>query len=97
MQKTYPFSVQKHAHDIEFRRNRVKNTIDACHRGKIVHTNEDLQKLYVLEEKLTDLLAAIMSGNGIICYLTGEQIALARDSVLWANATRAETQRNKGR
>ena len=97
MQKRYPFSVHKHAHDIEFRRNRVKNTIDACHMGEIFYTSENLQKLYVLEEKLTDLLLAVMSGNGIVCYLTGEQIALAKESVLWANETRAETQRKKGR
>ena len=94
--KMYPFSVQKHAHDIEFRRNRVKNTIDAIHMKKFFCTEENLQKLYVLEEKLTDLLLAIMSGNGVVCYLTGEQIALAKESVLWANDTRAETQRNKG-
>ena len=35
MAKLYPFSVQKHAHDIEFRKNRVWNTLRDMESGEV--------------------------------------------------------------
>ena len=70
--KMYPFSVQKHAHDIEFRRNFVFNRM----------TDSD----YGLHQRLTELLLSVMnSADGRIAWLTGAQIGLANETVAWAN------------
>lgn len=89
--KLYPFSVQKHAHDIEFRRNRVKNIIYDILSGEIKATNAELERLEKLLDDLNDLLLAVMnSRDGRIAYLTGKQIGLAKETVLWAGTQRAE-------
>ena len=87
--KLYPFSVAKHAHDIEFRRNRVKNELGDYFNGELKLNDEEFNKLCELEEKLTELLEAVLNNsNGRVCYLTGEQIGLAKECVLWANNKR---------
>lgn len=88
--KLYPFSTVKHAHDIEFRRNRAKNEICDVLSGEIKMSNEEFEKLCELEEALTGLLEAVLnSRDGRVCYLTGEQLGLAKECVLWAGNRRA--------
>lgn len=87
--KLYPFSTAKHAHDIEFRRNRLKNEIYDVESGELIVSNEVFDKMCELEERLTKLLETVLfGGNGRVCYLTGEEIALAKETVLWATEER---------
>ena len=82
----------KHAHDIEYRRNRVKNELCDYFEGELELNDAEFDKLCELEEKLTDLLQAILNtSNGRICYLTGTQIGFAKECVSWAKDTRAGT------
>lgn len=88
--KLYPFSSVKHAHDIEYRRNRVKNELCDYYAGELKLSDEDFEKLHDLERKLEELLLAVLNTrDGRVCYLTGEQIGLAKECVLWAENRRA--------
>ena len=72
-QKRYPFSIARHAHDIEYRRNRAYNASEL--------------EIY---KALSGLLQVMkwQSKDGRITWLTGPQIALAKESVAWAEAQR---------
>lgn len=88
--KMYPFSTAKHAHDIEYRRNRVKNEICDYFEGELELSDVEFEKLCKLEEELTALLLSVMnSADGRVCYLTGKQIGLAKECVMWAESRRA--------
>lgn len=83
--KLYPFSTAKYAHDIEYRRNRVKNELCDYFDGELNLSDEEFNQLCELEESLTELLQAMLNScDGRVCYLTGEQISLAKECVLWA-------------
>lgn len=87
--KLYPFSTAKHAHDIEYRMNRVKNELCDYFEGTIELSDAEFEKLCELEEALTDLLLSVMnSADGRVSYLTGKQIGLAKECVLWAESRR---------
>ena len=79
-QKLYPFSAQKHAHDIDYRRNRAYN--------ELMDGSKDANKLEALIEKL-DEIRTLMVGNQKVVWLTGTQYALAIDSVGWAQSQRS--------
>lgn len=85
--KRYPFSARKHAHDIEFARNRVFNLL---YDARDNDTAEELEKLEKRHDELTDLLVAVMSStdNNQIAWLTGPQIAKAKEVVIWADSER---------
>lgn len=91
MEKTYYFSVRKHAHDIEFYRNRLWNTMHDMEVGNIPWNQERydrIEKMYYGElEELHDMMWA--SRDGITVQLTGKQIALAKKIVFWASEQRA--------
>ena len=90
-EKLYPFSVSKHAHDIEYYHNHLycamrdmedgyePMDVDRYDRIFDLYYGE-LQELY---EKMFD------SQDGRIVYLTGKQIALAKKIVFWASDRRA--------
>lgn len=78
-QKLYPFSVQKHAHDIDFRRNRAFN--------EFVESEYKDARLARLLEQL-DEIRCLMAGGVKVVWLTGQQYALAQESVGWAIAER---------
>lgn len=87
--KTYKFSTRKHAHDIEFRRNRLKNEISAVENGEVKVDNQTYCKMIDLLDELTELLLSVMNnGNGIVCELTGKQYGLAVETVCWAELQR---------
>lgn len=87
--KLYPFSTAKHAHDIEYRRNRVKNELCDYFEGELKLSNKEFNKLCDLAEALNDLLRAVLnSADGKVCYLTGKQIGLAKECVAWASMRR---------
>lgn len=59
--KLYPFSGTKHAHDIDFRRSRVKNELAEAiqlkgNRLVCVISDEEYEALEKLEEQLDDLI-----------------------------------------
>lgn len=92
MAKLYPFSVRKHAHDIELRNNRVWNTLRDMESGEIEWDEKKYDTLTAHQEKVQELLDVILSsGNGYVVYLTGEQIGLAKEIVAWASGVRTES------
>jgi len=95
--KLYPFSAQKHAHDIEFMCNRTRNIMSEMESGEIKMDNAKYDYLETLFDALTDLLETIIGTcrDGRTAYLTGKQIGLAKEVVLWAAEQRATTQYNK--
>lgn len=90
--KYYPFSVQKHAHSIEYRRNRVFCEMRDMEYGETPWNEKQYDQLCELHDQLTDLLEAVLnSRDGRIAYLTGKQIGLAKETVAWASNSRAES------
>ena len=85
MEKKYPFSATKHAHDIEFRRARVKNELFRAYANPTL-SKETVEKLEALEEQLDTLIGYMHEG---IVWLTGSQWALAQECVGWAAGQRA--------
>ena len=84
--KLYPFSGTKHAHDIEFRRARVKNELCEAvsfngERWECKISEEEYAALENLEERLDDLIGYMHEG---IVWLDGKRWELAQDCVLWA-------------
>ena len=61
MSKLYPFSTAKHAHDIEYRRNRVY--IEMREQEDDRKYNENYNELCDLYEALTDLLQAVLNSQ----------------------------------
>lgn len=87
----YPFSMQKHAHDIEFRKNRIFNEMHDMEMGEIPWDEEIYNKMEALLDKLKDLLDAVLnSRDGKVSFLTGPQIKLAKETVLWAENERGQ-------
>lgn len=91
--KLYPFSVQKHAHDIEFRKNRIFCQIHDVCCGETLMSEWEYQQLERLYDELATLLNAVLynSRDGKVVYLTGSQIRLAKETVLWAKSVRANS------
>lgn len=88
--KLYPFSGTKHAHDIDFRRARVKNELaDAIEvrGGRLVCkvSDEEYAALERLEEQLDDLIGYMHEG---VVMLDGKHWALAQECVCWAAGMR---------
>lgn len=84
--KLYPFSMRKHGHDLEFRRNRAMNELWAKQDAGTLSAAEERQY-----EELIDRLAEITlhypDSNGIV-WLNGRDWALAHESMMWAEAER---------
>lgn len=82
-QKLYPFSAEKHAHDVDFRRMRCKNELyelgmDENHPYSV----EREKALEYLAEQLDELMCYLTFGG--IVWLSGRLYGLAQESVAWA-------------
>ncbi len=90
-EKLYPFSVAKHAHDIEYYHNHLYCTMRDMEDGDIPFDSERYDKMHDLYYgDLWELYAAMFdSSDGHLVYLTGKQIALAKKIVFWASDRRA--------
>lgn len=76
----YPFSIQEHGQDIEFRLSKVYREI----RKKLCAPDQ-----IILHDQLSALLSTAPGNHdGSIAYLTGPQFALAKESVAWAARNR---------
>lgn len=92
--KLYPFSTAKHAHDIEYRRNRVYIEMRESEDDRDKKFDDTYYALCDLYDELTDLLQAVLnSRDGRVCYLTGKQYGLAQECVMWASNRRAACNR----
>lgn len=89
--KTYPFSVQKHAHDVEYYHNHLFNVMADMESGEIPMDNSRYDKIHDLYYgDLMELYEAMFnSRDGRVVYLTGKQIGLAKKITVWASERRA--------
>lgn len=89
--KLYPFSVRKHAHDIEYYHNHLYNVMRGMESGEIpmdADRYDRISDMYYGE--LQELYAMMFnSRDGYTVLLTGKQIGLAKQIVLWASDSRA--------
>ena len=97
MAKTYYFSNTKHAHDIEFYANRLKNTMYSMESGEIPMDEKRYDRIHDMYYGPLMELRDILFGSGPIAQLTGPQIGLAREIVDWARETRAQSCIDAGR
>ena len=98
--KLYPFATRKHAHDIEFYANRLYCIMCDMESGEVPMDSDRYDKIYdFYYGKLEELRTAIRFGtrDGIVSYITGEQIALAKKIVVWASEERANSCIKAGR
>lgn len=84
--KKYPFSLRKHAHDLEFRRYRAMNELGDKIISNSLKPGEE-ERFQKLIDDLADILLTYPDGNGII-WITGKQYGLAKESVGWAESMR---------
>lgn len=96
-EKLYPFSLQKHAHDIEFKKNRTFNVRADMESGAIPWNDAEYDRLDKDYQELSDLLCVVLSGSrdGLTSWLTGSQLGKAKEVVAWAGMARAATQEAK--
>jgi hypothetical protein len=103
--KTYPFSTAKHAHDIEFFRNRLLNRMGDMEcgfdsEGNDVAWDKDAYEAMekVLYSPVFESINRKMYGAcGRPIWLTGKEIGMAKEIVAWASNTRAATCVKNGR
>ena len=84
-EKLYPFSNSR-MHDIEFLRNRLKNTVSDIENMAKNATESDIERLYTKIDGLTDILCA--DSDGRVYWLTGKQYGMAQEASHWAQAQR---------
>ena len=91
MTKSYPFSVAKHAHDIEYYHNHLYNIMRDMESGEIPWDTARYDKIHDLYYgDLMDLYEMMFnSRDGRIVYLNGKQLGLAKKIVHWASESRA--------
>ena len=94
-QKLYPFSLVKHAHDIEFRYNRLKNTECDYFDGEIQLTNEEFDRLEAELKAVTEAYEIILNthSDGKVVWVDGQTLAILKKCVLWADNERANKNR----
>lgn len=87
-EKKYPFNGHKNAHNIEFRIVKLENEVYELQLAKKVDIDR-IEKIEHLIELLEEVLqAALCCNQRGIAYLTGKQIRLAKESVIWAENIR---------
>ena len=86
-QKKYPFSADKHAHDIELVANRSFNLAQEALERK---DYDEYERLMELHEKADEVLMAVQSGmvNYKVAMLDGETLGKAKEMVSIASAIR---------
>ena len=95
MTKMYYFSFAKHAHDLEFRRNRLKNTIDDMLMGE---GKPDFDLIEKMEKEISQLEEIMSYWDGYpASKIPAHLYGVAKDAVLWASNARAETCIENGR
>lgn len=95
--KMYYFSFAKHAHDLEFRKNRLLNIIDSMYMndGEYKYDAESIERM----EKEIDMIRDIFRywDGRPASKIPANLYGLAVDIVTWASNTRASTCISNGR
>lgn len=84
-EKRYPFSVERHAHDIFFRYNRAKNELHDKEMSGTLTKKEAAQY-----NRLIKRLCELLEYGSDVVWLTGEEYGLAIESVGWAESMRCK-------
>lgn len=93
MQRKYPFSIDKHAHDIEFRISRTINVMNEVLNGDKAYNEAEFDALESLLDRLEILLETALSSSrdGSVALLCGEDYKLAKECAVWAAEAREST------
>ena len=94
MAKMYWFSMSKYAHDLFFRMNRLKNTIDDMVMGD---AEVDWDKIEKMEQEVKDLQEILSYGGCGAVQLSARLYGVAKNASIWARETRANTCIENGR
>ena len=88
--KKYPFSLVKHAHDIEYRYNRLKNIECDYFDGGIQLTEDEYNRLQEELELVTKAYHTILTthSDGKIVWVDGETYGILKKCVMWATEER---------
>lgn len=88
--KLYPFSCQRHAHDIEFMHNSLKNMLADIDSGEMNTTANEYSILLDRIDGVRMLLNDIYQYAPKTAWLTGPQIDLAKKIMIWASEERVK-------
>lgn len=86
--KLYPFSCQRHLHDIEFLRNRLYNIITDIESGEMSVSAHEYSVLCDRFEGVSALRLTLYDYAPATAWLTGPQIDLAKRIAIWASEER---------
>ena len=88
MAKMYWFSMSKYSHDLFFRMNRLKNTIDDMVMGE----NEvDWDAIAKMEQEVEDIQEIFTYGGNGAVQLPARLYGVAKNASIWAREARANT------
>ncbi len=93
-EKMYPFSFQKHGHDIEFRINRLYLTIRDMEDHETPWDEAAYDQMVSEKENLEEVLGYC---DGPVSFIPGRLYGTVKDAIFWAGNTRAETAIEHGR
>lgn len=96
-EKRYPFSAAKHAHDIEFYHNYLRNVAYDMESGEIPWDEARYDRITAMLDGDLLELQYEFTGCPPVVYLTGKQIGLAKKIVAWASEKRCATCIEHGR
>lgn len=88
--KLYPFSVSR-IHDIEFRRNKIKNTLSDLEAGDISLDAITSAHLEAERDALSEILTSHTDGR--VYWLSGRLYGIAKEASAWAISARADSMR----
>ena len=89
--KRYPFSCERHSHDIEFMYNRTRNLMYDLERSDDPADCKEYNRLQIQAHELSDLLSTVLAtrdGRGI-AWISGQDYKLAKEAISWAAEERA--------
>ena len=88
--KLYPFSLTKHAHDIEFRYNRLKNMESDYFAGDLQLTKAEYDSLQKELELVTKAYHTILTtfSDGRVVWVDGATLGILKECVAWATTER---------
>ena len=93
-EKMYPFSFQKHGHDIEFRINRLYLSLRDMEDHETPWDDAAYDQMVAEKEKLEEALGYC---SGPVSFIPGRLYGAVKEAVFWAGNTRAETAIEHGR
>lgn len=93
-EKMYPFSFQKHGHDIEFRINRLYLSLRDMEDHETPWDDKAYDQMVAEKESLEEALGYC---DGPVSFIPGRLYGAVKDAIFWAGNTRAQTAIEHGR